>query len=142
MSKIGEYKIVRGHSIDRFEEEVQEALADGWQPLNRHGFESNDDFDYVMELVRVMDDDEYREMVYNLREDQWDAEANAAYEASRAERDADTIMADEPDNDDAMREIVRRIQAIGQESASPLPRSVDPIFDVDHAPFDDELFEP
>lgn len=98
MSKIGEYKIVRSHVIDRFEEEVQEALADGWQPLNRYGFESNDAFDYVMELVRVMDDDEYREMVYNLREDQWDAEASAEYEDSRAARAEDTIMADEPDH--------------------------------------------
>ena len=86
---ISEYMIARSHTIDNFEEQVQEALADGWQPMNRHGYESSDDYDYIMEFVRTMEADEYREMVYGLREDRYDAEATEAYENSQRGDDGD-----------------------------------------------------
>lgn len=61
--KISDYKIIRGHRIDLFEGEINEAISQGWQPLNMHGFESSDDFNYIIEMVKYVEDDVYEDMV-------------------------------------------------------------------------------
>lgn len=94
--RVSDYRIVRADYPDDFTAVVREAIRDGWQPMNKHGFSSTEEDDYIMEMVKMVDVDEYREMVFGLREEQWDADANEAYQAARTERDADTIMV--PDN--------------------------------------------
>ena len=114
--KVSEYTIVRSNDVVDFESQVQEHLADGWQPLNKQGYEASDEFEYVMEMVKMMDEDEYREMVLELYEDGGDADGN----------DEVTLRVTEVDSD----EVIRRILGI---QGTPTVQDPDPIFD-------DELF--
>ena len=76
--QISEYQIIRKHDIDDFEEAVQDALSDGWQPMSRDGFEGTDEYDYIMEMVKMQDYDTYREMVFELQEEHIDYAAEQA----------------------------------------------------------------
>jgi hypothetical protein len=129
-TKISEYKIVRGHNVMDFEEEVQEALAQGWQPMNRHGYESDDHFDYLMEMVMLVEEEVYDDMVADMAGDM-------------AERDdlADEYNGMSQDNRDAMDGIVARILR-QEETIERMQRHHDRGMDTDRPDpiFDDELF--
>ena len=133
VQKVSEYSIVRSDNVADFEIKVQECLIDGWQPLNKQGYEASDEFEYVMEMVKMMDEDEYREMVLELYEDGGDADGNDEYEYERNRAiqvpdgsDEVTLRVTEVDRDEVLRKIFG-VQGI------PTVQDPDPIFD-------DELF--
>ena len=161
--KVSEYKIIRSDDLQRFEEKVNDAIMDGFQPLNRHGMKpSVANWNYTMEMVRLVEEMEYMDMIGDLHEVQYirnetDPEAievrqvqSPPVESPRA-RDAvrqffaqadEAIRNRDLDNfaeSEDGRELLRRINAHRQDNGIRPPLDVTEL--PDPPQFDDDLFE-
>lgn len=128
--RISEYTVIYSFNLDRFMEDVQDHLTEGWQPINKHGYQTQDmgtrGHRYSMEMVKYMDYDEYREMVYDLQ-----------YEGDIHGYDEDTEQAPAtPAETISPEEMVRMITARMQ------PNGIrPPVYDpIDEPLFDEDLF--
>jgi hypothetical protein len=150
--KISEYTIVYAFNLDIFTESVDEHIRDGWQPLNRHGFQKTDEGTrgtrYSLELVKTMEEREYWDMVYDARDEYADMEERVIQEpavpSERAREAVQRYFYDARTGDiqehteESESEIRRRISALSQSNNGiPHPEIPDELV-ANH--FDEDLF--
>jgi hypothetical protein len=70
--RISEYRLVHDTNIDVFQEDVNDAICDGFQPVNRHGYKivsNRGHNEYSLEMVKILTVRDYEAMVSDVQAD-------------------------------------------------------------------------